>query len=72
MPDEITRDYLFVTLDQATRWVSARSIPAKIAVNAQRFLRDLHRACPIRIVKILHEIGQEFTDLLFASSAIAP
>jgi len=30
-----------------------RIMAAKTATNAHRFLRDLHRACPIRIAKIL-------------------
>jgi hypothetical protein len=55
------------------------------AANAHRFLRDRHRACPIRIAKILtpsHRLqandcramdnGKEFTDRLFASRARAP
>jgi len=49
-----------------------RIMPAKTAANARRFLRDLHRACPIRIVKILTDNGKEFTDRLFASRARAP
>ena len=56
-------------------------MPAKTAANARRFLRDLHRACPIRIARILTELaigsspmasGKEFTDRLFASRAWAP
>jgi hypothetical protein len=60
-------------------------MPAKTAANARRFLRDLHRACPIRIARILTEraidgaigsspmaSGKEFTDRLFASRARAP
>lgn len=53
MADETTRRYLFVAIDRATRWVFVRILPAKTAANARRFLRDLHRACPIRIAKIL-------------------
>jgi transposase InsO family protein len=63
-----------------------RILPAKTAVNARRFLRDLHRACPasraiaaqcsvgqrIRITKILTDNGKECTDRLFASRARAP
>ncbi len=41
------------------------------AANARRFLRDLHRACPIRIARILTDNGKEFTDRLFASRARA-
>ena len=53
MADETTRSYLFVAIDRATRWVFVRIMPAKTAANARRFLRDLHRACPIKIAKIL-------------------
>jgi len=51
--DETTRHYLFVAIDRATRWVFVFILPAKTAANARRFLRDLHRACPIRVAKIL-------------------
>ena len=69
--DETTRRYLFVAIDRATRWVFVRIMPAKTAANARRFLRDLHRACPIRISKILTDNGKEFTDRLFDSRARA-
>ena len=69
MADETTRRYLFVAIDRATRWVFVRIMPAKTAANARRFLRDLHRSCPIRITKILTDNGKEFTDRLFASRA---
>ena len=72
MADETTRRYLFVAIDRATRWVFVRIMPAKTAANARRFLRDLHRACPIRIAKILTDNGKEFTDRLFASRSRAP
>jgi transposase InsO family protein len=47
-------------------------MPAKTAANALKFLRDLHRSCPIRITRILTDNGKEFTDRLFASRARAP
>ena len=71
MADETTRHYLFVAIDRATRWVFVRILPARTAANARRFLRDLHRACPIRIAKILTDNGKEFTDRRFASRARA-
>ena len=71
MADETTRRYLYVAIDRATRWVFVRILPAKTAANARRFLRDLHRACPIRIAKTLTDNGKEFTDRLFASRARA-
>ena len=49
-----------------------RILPAKTTANARRFLRDLHRSCPIRIARILTDNGKEFTDRLFASRARAP
>jgi transposase InsO family protein len=71
MADETSRRYLFVAIDRATRWVFVRILPVKTAANARRFLRDLHRSCPIRITKILTDNGKEFTDRLFASRARA-
>ncbi len=77
MADETSRRYLFVAIDRATRWVFVRIYSRKTAANARRFLRDLERACPIRIRTILTERaksaigprtmarGKEFTDRLF-------
>jgi len=72
MADETTRRYLFVAIDRGTTWVFVRIMPAKTAANARGFLRDLHRACPIWIAKILTDNWKEFTDRLFASRARAP
>ena len=65
MADESSRRYLFVAIDRATRWVFIRVFKAKTAANARRFLRDLKRACPMRIRTILTDHGKEFTDRLF-------
>jgi len=65
MADETARRYLFVAIDRATRWVFVRVYRAKTAANARRFLRDLERACPMRIRTILTDNGKEFTDRLF-------
>lgn len=65
MADEDRRRYLFVTIDRATRWVFVRVYPAKTAANARRFLRDLDRAAPMRITRVLTDNGKEFTDRLF-------
>jgi transposase InsO family protein len=65
MADESSRRYLFVAIDRATRWVFIRIFKAKTAANARRFLRDLERACPIRVRTILTDNGKEFTDRLF-------
>jgi transposase InsO family protein len=42
-----------------------RVFNAKTAANARRFLRDLERACPMRIRTILTDNGKEVTDRLF-------
>ena len=65
MADENRRRYLFVAIDRATRWVFVRIYPAKTAVNARRFLRDLDRAAPMKITRGLTDNGKEFTDRLF-------
>ena len=65
MADETSRHYLFVAIDRATRWVFIRIFKAKTAANSRRFLRDLERACPIRIRTILTDNGKEFSDRLF-------
>lgn len=65
MADEERRRYLFVAIDRATRWVFIRIYSAKTAANARRFLRDLDRAAPMKITRVLTDNGKEFTDRLF-------
>ncbi len=65
MANQTSRRYLFVAIDRATRWVFIRIYNSKTAANARRFLRDLERACPLRIRTILTDNGKEFTDRLF-------
>lgn len=69
MADESSRRYLFVAIDRATRWVFVQIKSHKTAVAARSFLNALHKACPIRMQKILTDNGKEFTDRLFASRA---
>ena len=67
-----------MAIDRATRWVFVRICKSKTGANARRFLRDLERACPMKIRTILTEraidgaigsspmaSGREFTDRLF-------
>ena len=74
-----------ITERGATRWVFVRILPAKTAATARRFLRDLHRACPIRIARILTDQalgrplvretmarGKEFTDQLCTELGAEP
>lgn len=67
MPDETNRRYLFVAIDRATRWVFVQIKSHKTAAAARSFLNALHKACPIKMQKILTDNGKEFTDRLFAS-----
>lgn len=72
MKGQTGRRYLFVAIDRATRWVFVRVFSAKSAANARRFLRDLERACPLKIRTILTDNGKEFTDRLFGLRKRAP
>jgi len=72
MQDESQRRYLFVAIDRATRWVFVQLKSNKTAASAQAFLKALHKACPIRINKLLTDNGKEFTDRLFASREREP
>ena len=67
MPDEDSRRYLFVAIDRATRWVFIQVKSHKTAASAKAFLKALHKACPIRITRLLTDNGKEFTDRLFGS-----
>lgn len=67
MQDESRRRYLFVAIDRATRWVFVQLKANKTAASAQAFLKAVHKACPIKINKLLTDNGKEFTDRLFAS-----
>lgn len=64
MAEEDRRQYLFVAIDRATRWIFVRIYPAKTAANARRFLRDLERTAPMTITHVLIDSGKEFIDRL--------
>lgn len=72
MADETSRRYLFVAIDRATRWVYVAIKPNKTAASARAFLKALHKACPIKITKLLTDNGKEFTDRLFGSKDRQP
>ena len=72
MQGESARRYLFVAIDRATRWVFVQIKSNKTAASAKAFLKALHKACPIKITRVLTDNGQEFTDRLFASRERAP
>jgi len=67
MPDETSWHYLLVAIDRATRWVFVQIKSHKTAAAARSFLNALHKACSIKLQKILTDNGKEFTDRLFAS-----
>jgi len=53
MADQDKRSYLFVAIDRATRWVFVQIKTDKSARSAASFLRALHKACPLKIKKLL-------------------
>ena len=61
-----------MAIDRATRWVFVAIKANKSAASARAFLNALHKACPIRIQKLLTDNGKEFTDRLFASRERQP
>ena len=72
MQGESQRRYLFVAIDRATRWVFVQLKSNKTAASSHAFLKALHKACPLRITKLLTDNGKEFTDRLFASKEREP
>ena len=44
----------------------------KSAASTHAFLKALHKACPIKINKLLTDNGKKFTDCLFASGEREP
>jgi len=72
MADQTRRSYLFVAIDRATRWVFVQIKTNKSARSASSFLKALHKACPIKIRKLLTDNGKEFTDRLFGGAQRKP
>jgi transposase InsO family protein len=72
MADESKRGYLFVAIDRATRWVFVEVKENKTAACAKSFLNALHKACPLKLQKLLTDNGKEFTDRIFAPRARQP
>lgn len=62
MPDEDGRRYLFVAIDRATRWVFLRIYADQSERSSTDFLRRLHKAAPMKIIKLVTDNGSQFTD----------
>ncbi|MBK1650330.1 IS481 family transposase [Rhabdochromatium marinum] len=72
MPDEASRQYLFVAIDRATRWVYVEILPTKSAKHAQAFLKHLIANAPFHITKVLTDNGKEFSDRFCATGQREP
>ena len=59
---EASRRYLFVAIDRCTRWVFTKIYDDQTEASSTDFLRRLHEACPVKIVKLLTDNGTQFTD----------
>ncbi len=59
---EGNREYLYVAIDRATRFVFVDILPDKTSESANRFLESLIEKFPAKITKILTDNGKEFTD----------
>jgi transposase-like protein len=64
MPDESSRGYLFVAIDQATRWVFLRVYADQTQASAVDFLQRLHEAAPMRISHVLTDNGTPSPSVL--------
>ena len=62
MLDKDGRRYLFVAIDRATRWVFLRIDADQRERSSPDFLRRLHTAAPMKIIKLLTDNGRQFTD----------
>lgn len=59
---EASRRYLFVAIDRCTRWVFSKVYDDQTEASSTDFLRRVHEACPVKIVKLLTDNGSQFTD----------
>ena len=59
---EDNREYLYVAIDRATRFVFVDIMPDKSSQSANKFLETLIEKFPAKITKILTDNGKEFTD----------
>ena len=66
------RQYLFVAIDRATRWVYLALKPDQTAASARAFLDALTQAAPFRIQKLLTDNGKAFTDRFTAQGERQP
>ena len=72
MPDKPKREYLFVAIDRATRWVYAEVLANKSATSAKRFFKRVVAAAPFVVTKVLTDNGKEFTDRYCATGEREP
>jgi transposase-like protein len=56
------REYLYVAIDMASRYVFAEIYPDKTSESANKFLKNTIDFFPFEIKKILTDNGKEFTD----------
>lgn len=56
---------LLFAVDHVTRWVFVRTYTARTPANARRFLRDLRRAAPMQITRMITGRCKEFSASVF-------
>ena len=71
MPDDTSRRYFFVAIDQATRWVFMQIYKDQSEASSMDFLRSTTKAAPLKIAKLLTDNGSQFTDC-FTSKTKGP
>lgn len=72
MPDENHRQYLFVAIDRATRWVHVAIKHSKSARSARAFLNEVIAAAPYHIHTLLTDNDKAFTDRITVTGPRQP
>ena len=66
------RQYLYLAIDRATRWVYLEVLDDNKASTAAGFLKRLCDACPVNIYIVLTDNGRQFTDRVVANGEREP
>jgi transposase-like protein len=59
-------------LTGATRWVFVQLKANKTTASAQAFLKALHKACPLRITKLLTDNGKSSRTGYLPAGSVSP
>lgn len=70
--NDAPRQYLFVAIDRASRWVYVAVKPNQCAHTAKAFFKAVIQAAPFKLQKLLTDNGKAFTDRFTAQGEPTP